>query len=196
MNIFVLDENPITAASYIDDQRLSKMIIESGQMMRAALGRHGLTEEKCIEYGILTSKGTPWKITHKNHPCTLWAGDSWANFDWLANHAIGLCVEFKSRFGKTHACEEPILLMNHLHLKQYKKDKLTPFALAMPDKFRPLELVTGYFGMKDKLEAKYLSHASGNIAVTTYRNYYQSKDNIRYKTIPFPNWWQGIEVTA
>ena len=46
MNIFVLDENPITAASYIDDRRLSKMIIESGQMMRAALGRHGLTEEK------------------------------------------------------------------------------------------------------------------------------------------------------
>ena len=59
MNIFVLDENPITAASYIDDRRLSKMIIESGQMMRAALGRHGLTEEKCIEYGILTTKATP-----------------------------------------------------------------------------------------------------------------------------------------
>lgn len=172
MNIFVLDENPITAASYIDDRRLSKMIIESGQMMRAALGRHGLTEEKCIEYGILTSKGTPWKITHKNHPCTLWAGDSWANFDWLANHAIGLCVEFKSRFGKTHACEEPILLMNHLHLKQYKRDKLTPFAQAMPDEFKDED------------------------GVVAYRNYYQSKNNIRYKTIPFPNWWQGMEVTA
>ena len=32
--------------------------------------------------------------------------------------------------------------------------------------------------------------------VVAYRNYYQSKNNIRYKTIPFPNWWQGVEVTA
>ena len=79
MNIFVLDEDPVKALD-IDDVRISKMIIESGQMMRAALGRHDFNEDMCIEWGILTSKGTPWKVTHKNHPCTLWAGDDYDNF--------------------------------------------------------------------------------------------------------------------
>ena len=84
MNIFVLDEESWKAARMLDDQRLSKMIIESGQMLRAALARHGFTEEDCIEHHILTSKGTPWRVTHANHPCTIWAGDCRANFEWLA----------------------------------------------------------------------------------------------------------------
>ena len=88
MNIFVLHRLPNIAAQCIDDVRLSKMAIESGQILRAALGRHGLNEELCYEFGILTKSGTPWRITHKNHPCTLWAGDSRANFVWLALHAI------------------------------------------------------------------------------------------------------------
>ena len=79
MNIFVLDENPVTAAKYMDDVRLPKMCVESAQMMASALRRHGATDEQMP----LTKAGKPYKGGYKHHPCTVWAGDNRANFQWL-----------------------------------------------------------------------------------------------------------------
>ena len=115
MNIFVLDKDPATAAGYMDDIRLPKMIVESAQMMAASLRRHGATDEQMP----LTKAGTPYLGGYKNHPCTRWAGDSWANLDWLALHAIALCDEFEDRFGKEHACWRPIIKMYTLILNKY-----------------------------------------------------------------------------
>lgn len=172
MNIFVLDRSPSMAAQCIDDVRLSKMCIESGQMMRAALGRHGLNEELCYEFGILTKSGTPWRITHKNHPCTLWAGDSRANFVWLALHAIEQCKEFNRRFGKDHACYGPINAMaRQWRDTRFPQEALTPFAQAMPDEYKHED------------------------AVQAYRDYYHSKvhsaGGVRYKRTSPPDWWMG-----
>ena len=99
MNIFVLDEDPAQAARYLDDVRLPKMCVESAQMMASALRRHGATDEQMP----LTKAGKPYKGGYKHHPCTVWAGDSRANFHWLADHALSLCSEYAKRFGKTHA---------------------------------------------------------------------------------------------
>ena len=165
MNIFVLDNDPVKAAQYMDDQRVNKMIIESGQMMRAALGRHGMTEGDCRQFGILTKSGTPWRITHKNHPCTLWAGETRMNFMWLATHALALCREFEQRYLKEHACRQPIMHMIE-YMEQYiPEGDYTPFAQAMPVEYK---------------------HDN---AVTAYRRYYQSKDNIRYRKTDVPTWW-------
>lgn len=174
MNIFVLHRLPNIAAQCIDDVRLSKTAIESGQMLRAALGRHGLNEDHCYEYGILTKSGTPWRITHKNHPCTLWAGDSRANYMWLAIHAIEQCEEFTRRFGNEHACYAPIKAMARLWRDTaFPQKALTPFAQAMPDEYK---------------------HEN---AVTAYRAYYHSKihspGGVRYKHTSPPDWW--MEVT-
>ena len=168
MNIFVLDENPITAAQCMDDVRVPKMCVESAQMMASALRRHGATDEQMP----LTKAGKPYKGGYKHHPCTVWAGDSRANFQWLAQHALALCLEYSMRFGKQHACHEPIGIMYALH-GIIPHDELTTFAQAMPDEYKDDDVVKAY------------------------RSYYKSKQNskggVRYVHTDVPTWW---EVTA
>ena len=76
MNIFVLDLDPVKAAQAMDCVRVPKMVTESAQMMASALRRHGATDEQMP----LTKSGTPYKGGYHHHPCTVWAGDSEANF--------------------------------------------------------------------------------------------------------------------
>ena len=171
MNIFVLDKDPIIAAKYMDDVRLPKMCVESAQMMASALRRHGATDEQMP----LTKAGKPYKGGYKHHPCTIFAGDSYANFMWLADHALELCNEYFQRFGKVHACHYPINFMRDMNIidKVIPKGELTPFAQAMPDEYKDDD------------------------AVKAYRSYYKSKQyskgGVRYIRADVPTWW---EVTA
>ena len=170
MNIFVLDKDPIIAAKYMDDVRLPKMCVESAQMLASALRRHGATDKQMP----LTKAGKPYKGGYKHHPCTIFAGDTRDNFMWLADHALALCSEYAKRFGKTHACEEPIRYMSKLgELGWIPKGELTPFAQAMPDEYKDDD------------------------AVKAYRSYYKSKQyskgGVRYVRTDVPDWW---EVTA
>ena len=168
MNIFVLDKDPTIAAKYMDDVRLPKMCVESAQMMASALRRHGATDEQMP----LTKAGKPYKGGYKHHPCTVWAGDSRANFQWLADHALILCKEYANRFGKTHACTRPVAQMYNMD-RIIPKGKLTPFAQAMPDEYKDDDVVKAY------------------------RSYYKSKQyskgGVRYVRADVPTWW---EVTA
>ena len=168
MNIFVLDENPITAAQCMDDVRVPKMCVESAQMMASALRRHGATDEQMP----LTKAGKPYRGGYKHHPCTVWAGDSRANFQWLARHAQALLTEYSNRFDKVHACNGPIHIMS---CKDYiiPEGGLMHFAQAMPDEYKD------------------------NDAVKAYRAYYHSKQFAKWeKGTPAPDWWRGVEVTA
>ena len=171
MNIFVLDTNPLVAARMHCDKHVPKMCVEAAQMMASALRRHGATDEQMP----LTKKGTPYKGGYHHHPCTVWVGDSRANFYWLADHALALCKEYTTRFGKTHACEQPIKQMNDMsyRIRPTNARVLTPFAQAMPDEYRD------------------------DNAVKAYRGYYHSKTFAKWeKGTPAPDWWQGVEVTA
>ena len=80
MNIFVLHENAFTSANMMCDKHIPKMVVETAQMMASALRRHGATDEQMP----LTKSGTPYKGGYAHHPCTVWAGDSVGNFQWLA----------------------------------------------------------------------------------------------------------------
>ena len=170
MNIFVLDLNPVKAARAMDCVRVPKMVTESAQMMASALRRHGATDDQMP----LTKSGTPYKGGYHHHPCTVWAGDSMGNYQWLANHAIALCIEYKLRFGKIHACEAPIMKMDSMDvfIKPHH-GRVTPFAQAMPDEYKDDD------------------------PVVAYRAYYMSKVNspggVHYRHTSPPDWW---EVTA
>tara|TARA_R110001606_G_scaffold242121_1_gene390069 strand:- start:142 stop:648 length:507 start_codon:yes stop_codon:yes gene_type:complete len=168
MNIFILDTNPVTAAHMHCDKHVPKMCVEAAQMMASALRRHGATDEQMP----LTKAGKPYKGGYAHHPCTVWAGDSGANFRWLAQHGLALCLEYSMRFGKQHACHEPIGMMYAIH-GTVPHDELTPFALAMPDEYR------------------------NDDAVVAYQAYYHSKQFAKWeKGTPAPDWWQGVEVKA
>ena len=167
MNIFVLDNNPIKAAAAMDCVRVPKMVTESAQMMASALRRHGATDDMMP----LTKAGKPYKGGYHHHPCTVWAGDTRANFKWLAHHAEALLDEYYHRFGKVHACHNPIYQMSSMN-KMIPEGDLTPFALAMPDEHKDDDVVKAY-------RAYYHSKAD-------------SKGGVHYRHTSPPDWWMGV----
>ena len=168
MNCFILDTNPWKCATYIDDVRLPKMIVESAQMMASGLRKAGLTDEDFIEYGILTKANRPYKGAYKHHPVTIWIGLNHSNYSWHRDMAISMLNEYTKRFGKIHACEVPIRNMAELW-NEIPYGEMTPFAQAMPDEYKDED------------------------AVKAYRAYYQSKvhskGGVRYVRTSYPDWW-------
>lgn len=168
MNIFVLDENPVKSAQAMDCVRVPKMVTESAQMMASALRRWGATDEQMP----LTKSGSPYKGGYHHHPCTIFAGDTRANFKWLAHHAEALLDEYYHRFGKVHACHNPIYQMSSMS-KMIPEGDLMPFAQAMPDEYKDDD------------------------AVKAYRAYYHSKmhsaGGVHYRHTSPPDWWMYNE---
>ncbi|WP_448383356.1 pyrimidine dimer DNA glycosylase/endonuclease V [Desulfosoma sp.] len=130
MNIFVLDLDPIKCARYHCDQHVVKMILESVQILCTAFNKKGFD--------------TPYKSTHTKHPCVLWAEESFDNVRWLMRLARALNREYKYRYRKSqdHAS---IRVLDQLKSLRFASLGLTPFAQAMPEKYRvPEDPVTAY----------------------------------------------------
>ena len=176
MNIFVLDEDPVKAAQAMDCVRVPKRVRESEQMMASGLRKHGATDEDFIKRGVLTKSNRPYKGGDHFHPCTVWTSVVRANFHWLADHAIQLCKEYTIRFGKTHACEQPIKQMADMCYiiprfnPETSRREMTPFAQAMPDEYKDDD------------------------PVVAYRAYYMSKmdspGGVHYRHTSPPDWWE------
>ena len=90
MNIFYLDKDPVKAAQVQYNKHVVKMILESAQML-------------CAAHHVLGSKlDIPYKIAHKNHPCTIWTRECAANYSWLYQHMRALGYEYTKRYDKVH----------------------------------------------------------------------------------------------
>ena len=90
MNIFYLDKNPATAAKVQYNKHVVKMILESAQML-------------CAAHHILGNPNdVPYKLAHKNHPCTIWVRENSLHYDWLYAHMIALGLQYTYRYGKVH----------------------------------------------------------------------------------------------
>jgi len=134
MNIFVLDENPQVAAKMHNDKHVVKMILESAQLL---CGVHHMTDP-------LTTEQVPYKLSHKNHPCSIWARQCVENYIWLCDLGLALCEEYTYRYGKRHKSQDIIewCLINEPNLKE--NGDITPFALAMPDECKTKTAVESY----------------------------------------------------
>ena len=121
MNIFVLDKNIKKCAQYHCDQHVSKMILESVQILCTSLNKQGFQ--------------TPYKSTRVKHPCVLWVEESYSNFLWLKQLAIELNNEFIYRYDKDkdHAS---IKVLTEIEVHTFTDKGLTEFAQAMPDKYK------------------------------------------------------------
>ena len=154
MNIFVLDENPKIAAQYHNNKHVVKMILDSAQIMSTVIRKQ-------------FPDADVYKATHKNHPCTLWAGESIYNLMWLYDLSVGLCNEYTLRYGKTHKTAAVIERCKMWFDKlSFNFNELTPFALAMPDIYK------------------------SDSVVESYRTYYlnDKKDILNYKNREVPKW--------
>ena len=129
MNIFILDENIKKCARYHCDRHVVKMVLESAQMLSAALRLHGWDNG--------------YQITHPNHPCTLWTRASLSNWKWLRKLAKELNSEYKYRFNKTENHRSWDLIQT-LPLPPIKDIGLTRFAQAMPKQYKTINPVLAY----------------------------------------------------
>ncbi len=129
MNIFILDENPDTAARQHCDKHVVKMILETAQMLCTAHWESG--------------GEAPYKSTHKNHPCTIWARESVDNYKWLCDLGVSLCDEYTLRYGRVHKTQAIIewLVDNVPNIPDVP---MTPFAQAMPDEYKSKDAVQAY----------------------------------------------------
>ena len=130
MNIFVLDQDLVRCARYHCDAHVSKMILESVQILCTALNKKGFE--------------TPYRSTHAKHPCVLWAEQSYDNFTWLGRLARELNKEYRYRYqrDRDHAS---IAVLDRLRGIQFESRGLTAFAQAMPDSYKvPGDAVEAY----------------------------------------------------
>tara|TARA_R100001015_G_scaffold18875_3_gene13341 strand:+ start:1904 stop:2383 length:480 start_codon:yes stop_codon:yes gene_type:complete len=132
MNIFVVHKHPRKAARMLCDQHVVKMALESAQMLCTAINESG--------------GQAPYKSTHKNHPCNVWARETLGNWLWLYDHGNMLCDEYTLRFKKNHKCRSVIneclkVLDGSGLITDLRK---TPHPLCMPDEYKSDDVVQSY----------------------------------------------------
>jgi hypothetical protein len=144
LNIFYVDRDPVKAAQSLCDKHVIKMTLESAQLLSGAAQLLGSPPDDL------------YKLTHRNHPCAVWARKSVTNFNWLIQHGIGLSQEYTYRYGRIHKSSRIFyyLLDNFQFPGTIQADFDEP-PLAMPDHYRTVDnkvLAYRNYYIGDKLE--------------------------------------------
>ena len=150
MNLFILSLIQKEIAKYMMDKHVSKILLEAVQMLCSA--KRVLDPEDEINDRI-------YKLAHKNHPVTIWCRKSRQNFIWVLELVEELHNEWRYRYGhpetKYHKSYLVSLILKENIPSEDKFDEtgLTPFALAMPDKYKmddPVESYRNYYMSEEK----------------------------------------------
>ena len=111
-------------------------------------------------------KEAPYKLSHKNHPCSIWVRSSLENYLWLCELGLELCSEYTYRYQKKHKSQMVIewCVSNKPHIPD------TPFTeppQAMPNDYKVSDVIQ------------------------SYRNYYKGtkRDFCVWKNRESPNWF-------
>jgi hypothetical protein len=188
MNIFILDEDPRTAASMHCDKHVPKMVLESAQMLSTAhrmldgvetkkRSRSGKTMSKYYYLGD-TREHHLYNAVHFNHPCTVWTRESAQNYLWHYELFISLCDEYTKRYGKLHLTDRSL----REHLK------------PTPDNIPDIDMTPFRLAMKSNPEC--MNEAA---PVESYRKFYMTKQErfkMEWKNAQTPYWFQTCPTTT
>ena len=136
MNIFVLSKNARKCAKYHCNKHVVKMILESAQLLCCA--------HIVLDNSTVIGTVELYKLTHKNHPCSIWVRASSANYKWLYQLFIHLCEEYTHRYGKTHLCEQKFKDVLCNVPVNITVGPMTPWAQAMPEEYKSEDPVESY----------------------------------------------------
>jgi hypothetical protein len=153
MNIFFLDFDVKKCAEYHCDKHVVKMILETAQLL-------------CSAHHV-TGGTAPYKLSHKNHPCSIWVRASLSNYLYLCELGLALGEEYTHRYGKKHKSVEVIewCLSNRPNI--HDVDFTSP-PLSMGDEYK-----------------------IGNDVIESYRNYYKGAKSeiVSWKNRETPDWF-------
>ena len=175
MNIFAVDEDPAIAAKNLCNTHVRNMFLESCNIL--------LFPCKELRFKLPNTKeGNEIRLSHRNHPATVWALDNYTNYMWLFAHTEGLMNECRKRYKQKYYTENYLdfVSQNLINVQsRYFKElgSRTPFARC-------------FSNFKDSL-------ASTNDTVEAYRKFYYL-DKGDFATWPsletIPSWWPKNEV--
>jgi hypothetical protein len=169
MNLFILSRDPVEAAEEMMDKHVVKILLEAVQMLCAAK-RH---LDPAAPEEVLSKL---YRITHINHPVTIWCRTSRANFLWTLDLVDALHNEWRYRYNhpgtKTHKAYSVALILraNVPSADMFPTRGITPFALAMPEQYKDPE----------------------GDAIRSYRAYYRSPEKRKiasWKRRAAPSWF-------
>jgi len=139
MNIFFLDTDVNKCAEYHCDKHVVKMILEVNQLL---CGAHHMTNQVTTKYQP-DIKQIPYKLTHKNHPCSIWVRESLSNYLYLCELGLELCKEYTYRYEKRHKTQDvnEWCVSNKPNIRDIG---FTEPPKAMPDEFKVNDVVQSY----------------------------------------------------
>ena len=144
MNLFLPDPSIKVSVEALDDKRVNKMILETAQLLSTAIRIIDPDTELNI-----------YKMTHKNHPVSIWVRSTIDNYIYALNYFKTISDEYTSRTGKVHKSSllYPVFfefITSNEGAMTLDKG-LTPFANCT--EFKEDEVHTAY---KKTLEAKWI----------------------------------------
>lgn len=190
MNIFVLHSNSHNAAIYHCDKHCVKMILEICQMLYTAW--------HCSDsqFDWFPCIFNPFKLTHKNHPVSIWIRENKHHYLWALNLALDLCTEYTLRFHKIHKCFHHLFRLSKMgppppsihQFQNINKNKIA--TIHCPD-------FCSYFycAIPDHIFYDCAVYVGGELSAReTYRNYYKTKsfDMKWYNNNSPPYWFQSL----
>ena len=171
MQIFYLDHNPQLAAQYHCDKHVSKMAVESAQLLSCVF-RNYYGEEG--EYWFVNKQGKHvtktnmllpmfgetsgmhrndrcpiYYRTHLNNPFWRWLSTDLINYKWLFQLGEELCTEYTYRYGKEHGsvnCYDFLSDNWEMMTDKLTHRLLSPSQpiLAMPEEYQQQDAVEAY----------------------------------------------------
>ena len=136
MNIFYFYKSPTLSAQAQPDKMLVKMPLETAQML--------CTAHRILDGDEYADQEGLYKEAYINHPCTIWARESSANYWWLYEHFIALGAEYTHRYGKIHASVDKLWKPLFTMPKNIYKGAMTPLAQAMPEEYKDENPIVAY----------------------------------------------------
>ena len=147
MNIFALSRNPVEAAQQMLDKHIIKMPTETCQMLHTNILYMQYVKEhdkepqlKDLKAFHLATESKLMKPAMLNHPSTIWARQTYANWNWLYEHGLALCDEYTYRYEKKHGTLQRILdcipYFDVVFEHNFPKKRLQPVSIAMDDQYR------------------------------------------------------------
>ena len=158
------------------------MILESGQMLCTAhwikwlenLGKKRSDfrlvrdMQKYLFKNIPIDSQPPWKLTHMNHPCSIWTRETYGNYVWHLMLMKYLLIEYEKRYQRKHKSWDTFGWLDK-NIPPNISTGRTPFPICMKEEYKISE-----------------------DPVSCYREYYL-KDKVRFakwKNGNIPEWWR------
>ena len=131
MNIFGIDTDTTSCATYHTDRHIVKMPLETAQMVSFVYYHKDLWDGEVPNLLMNFSAG------HDKHPCSLWLRENLVNFLWTCEFGIKLIEEYRFRYdSQKHERCKMIFEWALDNLPNLPVAEFTSFAKAMPEEYK------------------------------------------------------------